>query len=509
MPRGERSFGQPYLSPSSRGNGPAAMLGQTSSDSTLVSAMRAARRSSRRLSRDDLRSVSSPRSHTAAPSRPNPLWPELPQRNYAIGPIEPGTSRATRSETPGASSSTSNPWRTVEDLAGEAIDMQELELADLVQQRQQPRPSRERYQEQSDERERDQDWEREQYYIHLSAEARRSAQMHDSRHQHHQPQQPQQQWHGNGLQNDRFYNVSMSPPRAEPTSWSQSQSQAASTSTREAREPRDPQHKVYLLNCKHCGNFLSDRGMKAVLLLKPNITLYSTDAVPTTCGPYYSPSAFHGGVDPMEPPIERTCNCLTQSLGCYGCGNQVGYSILAPCDQCTSSVQKHQRSSNGHRTVLHCSEITVRERRYVPGEPGVRAAPLEHHQGNHRSNASPQAARRRGSPRVHEYTRDAIIDYYGVEEEDEMDGDKTDAAAHAFYQQNTEPVNLRESRQARPNAQSRSSGSNSSGGGCGNHKEARVLRRGDIVYWSDLVAGGERTRPFDPDPILELPPAGR
>ncbi|TQS32276.1 hypothetical protein Golomagni_07414, partial [Golovinomyces magnicellulatus] len=36
----------------------------------------------------------------------------------------------------------------------------------------------------------------------------------------------------------------------------------------------------------------------------------------------------------------------------------------------------------------------------------------------------------------------------------------------------------------------------------------RVLRRGDTLFWSDLVAGGERAQPFDPDPILERPTVG-
>lgn len=119
--------------------------------------------------------------------------------------------------------------------------------------------------------------------------------------------------------------------------------------------------------------------LQAVLLLKPNITLYSTDSTPANCGPLWTPSRLGpgGGRNPVingEKPVERTCECLTQTLGCYGCGSSIGYSILSPCSRCTSSVVKHQRSSNGHRTVLHCSEISVRERRYVPGEPGVNAA---------------------------------------------------------------------------------------------------------------------------------------
>jgi FAM72 protein len=115
-----------------------------------------------------------------------------------------------------------------------------------------------------------------------------------------------------------------------------------------ASSPRKlPQHKVYLINCKHCDLFLTDRGMKAVLLLKPNITLYSTDSIPTNCSPLYPPSPFLTGNSHHGPPVERTCDCLTQTLGCHGCGAPIGYNIVAPCARCTSSVAKHQRGSNG------------------------------------------------------------------------------------------------------------------------------------------------------------------
>jgi len=151
----------------------------------------------------------------------------------------------------------------------------------------------------------------------------------------------------------------------------QQQQQQQATSSSSSSKSSEPRHRVYLLNCKYCGTFLSNRGQKAVLLLEPHITLYSTDAIPFNCGPLYIP-----------PPVERTCDCITHSLGCYGCGAQVGYHIVAPCSRCTSSVANH-RSSNGHRTVLHRSEISVRERRFVPGEPGVAAAPYVPPQSAH------------------------------------------------------------------------------------------------------------------------------
>lgn len=51
------------------------------------------------------------------------------------------------------------------------------------------------------------------------------------------------------------------------SSRAQSESQAARNSNQNAssnssRSSGEQQHRVYLLNCKHCDNFLSDRGMK-------------------------------------------------------------------------------------------------------------------------------------------------------------------------------------------------------------------------------------------------------
>lgn len=280
---------------------------------------------------------------------------------------------------------------------------------------------------------------------------------------------------------------------------------------------------MYLLNCKHCGNFLSDRGMKAVLLLKPNITLYSTDIVPSTCGPFFAGSTFHGGMDSNEPPVERTCQCLTQSLGCYGCGAQVGYNIISPCARCTSSVMKHSRSSNGHRTVLHCSEIAVRERRYIPGEPGVRAQPAaaatQVHLSPTPAHADALFDEQFGQTSQLELFRHSNVsrrDIYRLQfglDEDELEAEKAEINAAHHYQQPQQYMH-RDSRGSGyppahdsnmlPNHGTRSSSAPSS-----STKAGRVLRRGDTLYWSDLIAGGERAQPFDPDPILERPIVGR
>lgn len=269
---------------------------------------------------------------------------------------------------------------------------------------------------------------------------------------------------------------------------------------------RDAQHKVYLLNCKHCGNFLSDRGMKAVLLLKPNITLYSTDIVPTTCGPYFSSSTFHGGMDPTEPPVERTCECLTQTLGCYGCGAQVGYNIISPCARCTNSVMKHQRSSNGHRTVLHCSEISVRERRYVCGEPGVRAARPLPSSERLRQVYLEQTRNRTSQAELYRLSNSSHRDLYlpnltqTLAEDDDLEAEKSEAGT-AYYQQ--QQLQLNSTHYERPRQSSVGPRTVEAPSG------SRFLRRGDVLFWSDLVAGGERAQPFDPDPVLDRPVACR
>ncbi|KAI1785390.1 hypothetical protein LXA43DRAFT_899933 [Ganoderma leucocontextum] len=163
-------------------------------------------------------------------------------------------------------------------------------------------------------------------------------------------------------------------------------------------------HKVWILDCKACGMFLTNRGMKAVLLLRPNVPLYSTDALPINCSAFspmpeatmrthstsVSSTSSSGGSsrsqrssisgpsdDPMqappssERPPTRTCECLTQTLCCHGCGNAVGYMIVTPCQRCTSSITVNNRATNGHRFVFYSSEITACERHYILGERGV------------------------------------------------------------------------------------------------------------------------------------------
>ncbi|KAJ7045625.1 hypothetical protein C8F04DRAFT_1065520 [Mycena alexandri] len=133
-------------------------------------------------------------------------------------------------------------------------------------------------------------------------------------------------------------------------------------------------HKVWILDCKSCGTFLTNRGMKAVLLLRPNVALYSSDALPVNCSAYTSnPNAIRPAAacpSSSAHPV-RTCECLTQTLCCHGCGSAIGYMIVIPCTRCTSSISTTNRATNGHRFVFHSSEIKGTERHYIPDEPGV------------------------------------------------------------------------------------------------------------------------------------------
>ncbi|EIM82625.1 uncharacterized protein STEHIDRAFT_64559 [Stereum hirsutum FP-91666 SS1] len=72
-----------------------------------------------------------------------------------------------------------------------------------------------------------------------------------------------------------------------------------------------------------------DTFSQAVLLLRPHVPLYSTDALPVNCSAY---STSRVALLPSRPPSDppRTCECLTQTLCCHGCGNGVGYMIVIP-----------------------------------------------------------------------------------------------------------------------------------------------------------------------------------
>jgi len=148
--------------------------------------------------------------------------------------------------------------------------------------------------------------------------------------------------------------------------------QVAAASTASSSIALSMAHKVWLLECKHCRNFLTNRGMKAVLLLRPHVPLYSTDALPVNCSAYSAqPHSLNSSRLGANERQSRTCECLTQTLCCHGCGSNVGYMIVFPCARCTSSISATNRVTNGHRFVFHSSELVASERHYTPGEPGI------------------------------------------------------------------------------------------------------------------------------------------
>ncbi|KAG1716645.1 hypothetical protein ID866_523 [Astraeus odoratus] len=132
--------------------------------------------------------------------------------------------------------------------------------------------------------------------------------------------------------------------------------------------PPPPQvlHKVWILDCNYIAT-----GCQAVLLLRPNVSLFSTDALPVNCSAYSTnPDVFRS--PPYRPSVSPlTCECLTQTLCCHTCGASVGYTIVVPCSRCTSSTSTNNRATNGHRFVFHAGEVTATARHHIPNEPGV------------------------------------------------------------------------------------------------------------------------------------------
>ena len=129
-----------------------------------------------------------------------------------------------------------------------------------------------------------------------------------------------------------------------------------------------------------------------------NCSVYNPNAVAARhSGRSSSTRSYHSGSSGRErDTAPRTCECLTQSLACHGCGSQVGYMIVAPCARCTSTTfsppfpfprtpyhngnmpfvpppmpSSRNRATNGHRFVFHSSQVVAEERLYVSGEPGI------------------------------------------------------------------------------------------------------------------------------------------
>ncbi|KAF8342345.1 FAM72 protein-domain-containing protein [Cantharellus anzutake] len=246
--------------------------------------------------------------------------------------------------------------------------------------------------------------------------------------------------------------------------------------------PRPPppvlQHKVYKIHCASCDTFLSDRGMKAVLLLRPNISLYSTDALPVNCSTPPRSSAPSSS----EPPVPRTCECLTQSLCCHGCGNPIGYAIVMPspcqCSKCSSSVTRHQNTANGHRFVFHQSEVSASERLYVKGEPGVIPYHVSHPSTHH------------SLPRVLVHHMDSMNTDSTPIYDPLLDSDDDDDRDEDGEYKHPSPVSSPDHPEARI------------GGNPGMHahplhprprcsRRGRRLKPGEVIWWHNLARSGD------------------
>ncbi|KAG0141730.1 hypothetical protein CROQUDRAFT_673941 [Cronartium quercuum f. sp. fusiforme G11] len=246
--------------------------------------------------------------------------------------------------------------------------------------------------------------------------------------------------------------------------------------------PTESYHKVYILSCAHCNSFVTDRGMRAVLLLRPSITLFSTDGMPYNCGPLYPDANDELG---YAEQVERTCNCLTQSLGCFGCGNTIGYHIICPCSRCVDSVSKHRRAANGHRWVFHYGEVTFKERTYVTNEPGV---------------YQPTLTSSTSIPRLGRHIRQTSFLSISADHPDLIDDrDQELAKPEPVYQHEAEssheliydselrfPSNPFPSRHQPPRLAS-------------SHRDL-LLKEGEPVYWHQLINAGERALPVFPRP---------
>lgn len=261
-------------------------------------------------------------------------------------------------------------------------------------------------------------------------------------------------------------------------------------------------HKVWILDCRTCTTFLTNRGMKAVLLLRPNVSLYSTDALPANCSAYSTnPDALR--CPPCRPlGNPRSCECLTQTLCCHTCGTSIGYMIVVPCSRCTS-VTANNRATNGHRFVFHSSEVSATVRHHVPNEPGVIAMDYHPQPPSSPPPLTPSYPTPFGAP-AHQRTSSPSYQPHDS-------GPETDMMRH--------PRSLASSPSRSPDLSPLSdSGSGpfssvstpSSLPGTPPHpsmpaeSRARKLRAGDVLYWHQLSKTGEIPG-MEEDPRARIP----
>ncbi|KAJ3413702.1 Protein fam72a [Chytridiales sp. JEL 0842] len=98
------------------------------------------------------------------------------------------------------------------------------------------------------------------------------------------------------------------------------------------------------LNCKHCGETMCQRGMKAILLGNTKVELYSTDTPPAGVQLVY------------KDYTTANCRCRIRDAACLGCGNIVGYHVTMPCSKCLDAC------NNGHMWMFSSDGVQSSER---------------------------------------------------------------------------------------------------------------------------------------------------
>ncbi|KNE70776.1 hypothetical protein AMAG_14900 [Allomyces macrogynus ATCC 38327] len=99
------------------------------------------------------------------------------------------------------------------------------------------------------------------------------------------------------------------------------------------------------LSCRHCTRAVGQRGMKAILLADTKVELYSTDA------------PLVGAIQHVHDEyMTENCQCKINDVACLGCGNCIGYSVVAPCTSCLAAC------NNGHFYMFHSDGVKATER---------------------------------------------------------------------------------------------------------------------------------------------------
>jgi hypothetical protein len=92
-----------------------------------------------------------------------------------------------------------------------------------------------------------------------------------------------------------------------------------------ARRPQVRNKVVCCLTCKYCQSEVCYRGMRAILLADMNVELFSTDSAPRNIQLV------------NDDYTTSNCDCRIKDLACLGCGQEIGYHVIQPCEMCLNS----------------------------------------------------------------------------------------------------------------------------------------------------------------------------